>query len=406
MKNSCIQHTKSSRFIKIEEDYMRLTNNNGCQSALLAYFEFRHNMKLERNVEPVIFRRKSNFIDDDGTEYEGILQWHKNSDLEVELLKIYSDKTIRNALVELEKKGYIIVTSNPESSKDQTKFFCFVCEKVQEDINNLPRLTDGKITDRHKPTGKITDEALVNLPTTDGKITDLTKNTYKEDLTKNTNIPSFVETSSTPVFQPELSTLNEKKESVKGNPQSPLSTAPLTADPKSTATSYGEILKAENAINAVEKTEISEHTQTTNQTKKTAPRANKSAKSGNVELLQKPCVDWFMEFYANRYGVPYSFKGGADAKAVSEILKYLRTLFSKSTDDYVFQKFQDVCNETTNGWVLKNGHKLTIIASEVANIAAELKQRKEAAEQARLNALNPQNNVQQPNHNTKKRRAG
>lgn len=184
-----------------------------------------------------------------------------------------------------------------------------------------------------------------------------------------------------------------------------------------------------NAINAVDSTIETEAIQTTVQTKKTAPRAKKTANKptkqtttdmilyneteidaltaeqaseaiieahlnmvdaiNQVENNAEPkkndnpnkaahgaCVKWFCEtFYLETYKTKYHF-APKDAKAVKELLKFFQFKKPDATQNQLAEMFKLFVSKTTNDFVLKNSHSLTIIWGQQNQIFIELQNKK------------------------------
>ncbi len=202
----CIKHLASQKICVVREDYLTIADGNHCAAALLNFFEFNHKWKLANKKQS----EKHNNIVSDSTHYEGLLQWQTYAELTDGLLGQWKTNSIRNAINLLELKRFVSIYENPNKrfSFDNTKFFLFEVDNVQDAINELENLSTVK---KERPSNDINLSTVkkerpsndINLSTVKKERPSFqnvgtTKNTYKEDLTKNTsNNNNIVETSST-----------------------------------------------------------------------------------------------------------------------------------------------------------------------------------------------------------------
>lgn len=134
MKSTCIQYPPSEILIIVRESQLNFCDGNVVQAALISFFEYWHNIKIE-----IASKSKSEDIDLD------FIQHHTEEELIKGILSISkSSKTIRAAIKVLEEKGVIAVTNNPNKKYrfDKTKHYIFHPEIINSWLNS----TNGKIT--------------------------------------------------------------------------------------------------------------------------------------------------------------------------------------------------------------------------------------------------------------------
>ena len=134
MKSSCVLHPTNERLIIIRKWQVEFCDGNQCAAALLSYFEYWHNWKLNTDC----YNKKSNDISemhcDPRSLSEDIYQYHSQQEMADGILNLYGKKAISEALKLLEAKDVISVHSNPNPrySFDQTKHFRFYPEICNE----------------------------------------------------------------------------------------------------------------------------------------------------------------------------------------------------------------------------------------------------------------------------------
>jgi hypothetical protein len=158
MKQSCIQHPPKDRMILIREWQMRACDNNACAAALLSYFEYWHNIKLEQSKQAQLANKVSRQHGEEGAQNESLWQWHTEDDLERGLM-IYKRRTIREAIKLLADKKFVTVSDNPNPKYrfDRTKHFLFHPDAVNQWLRSHPAfLPDGS--------GNTTDSQAAKIP--------------------------------------------------------------------------------------------------------------------------------------------------------------------------------------------------------------------------------------------------
>lgn len=127
MKTSCIRHPEDESLIILRLWQREACEGNNCAGFLLSYFEYWHNVKLRQSHKARQANDVAEMHGDPRAQDEGLNQWHNEEELEEGLLWEYGRKTIREALVLLEGKGFIarIPNPNPKYRFDKTAHFVF-----------------------------------------------------------------------------------------------------------------------------------------------------------------------------------------------------------------------------------------------------------------------------------------
>ena len=158
MKQSCIRHPEKERLLVIREWQLEACKNedgksNACAAALLSFFEYWHNIKLEQAGQARMANKVSRQHGEPESQNESLWQWHTEEELEHGIM-IYKRSTIREAVRFLAGKGFITVSDNPNPKYrfDRTKHFLFHPDTVNAWLRAHPlKVTDGAVesTDCH-----------------------------------------------------------------------------------------------------------------------------------------------------------------------------------------------------------------------------------------------------------------
>ena len=138
-KTDCLNHPAHEKLIIIRQWQLQACNGDDCAAALLNHFAYWHNIKLEQLSQAKSHNNTAERHGDRRTQMETLLQWHRSEDLQNSLL-IYGRKRIHDAIVLLEKLGFISIHKNPNPSYafDKTKFFLFHPENVNSWLARKP----------------------------------------------------------------------------------------------------------------------------------------------------------------------------------------------------------------------------------------------------------------------------
>ena len=135
-QTSCIRHPSNTRFLKIYQWQLDFCDGNACAAALMSYFEFCHNGKLQQLEQSRTLNDALEKTSQGRTQVETLLQWHTLPDLEKAVL-FYKREKIAQGVKLLESKGVIELHSNPDPRLwfDRTQHYLFLPEKVNAWIN-------------------------------------------------------------------------------------------------------------------------------------------------------------------------------------------------------------------------------------------------------------------------------
>jgi len=171
MRGSCIRHPAKEPLIIVREWQIEACDGNRCAAILLSFFEYWHDIKLQMASKAA--RQNSIAIahGDSPTQDETLLQFHNEQELEAGILGFYGASSIRKAIALLKEKDFISVCSNPNSRYkfDQTRYFLFCDEQVNQWLENHCSADSLKVTDRDvKTTDGSFNLANESVKTTDG----------------------------------------------------------------------------------------------------------------------------------------------------------------------------------------------------------------------------------------------
>jgi len=146
MKTSCISHPENERLVIIRKWQEEFCEGNICAAALLSYFEYWHNWKLNSDEYNKKLNRVSEMHNEKGILSEEVLQYHTLQEIADGILNIYGNKAISEALKFLESKNAISVHSNPNPRYyyDKTKYFQFYPDVCNDWIKNSYKSRLGK----------------------------------------------------------------------------------------------------------------------------------------------------------------------------------------------------------------------------------------------------------------------
>lgn len=137
-----INRKPGETFLIIRENYVSLCNGNVVAAALIHIFEQWHVNKVrtkkqmsEKSVEASVSAQQKVLID-------GLYQWHTTADLESYLMGIGKKDAILAARRQLESMGIITEHRNPNSKLDNTTFFIFHPDQLNEllEIRKSPEI--------------------------------------------------------------------------------------------------------------------------------------------------------------------------------------------------------------------------------------------------------------------------
>lgn len=184
MRNSCVSRPAKRRLIIINEADLEFTGGNVCAAALISFFEYWHNIKLEasRKAQEENDVRESH--GDSRTQNETLVQFHTAEDLESGLCGMYKKDAIRQSLNLLMELKVIeqFKNPNPRYSFDKTNHFLFHPETLNNwyggDDATKPSLDERKSVDRSTENRQPLTENRQAIPNTTSNTTSADKEIY------------------------------------------------------------------------------------------------------------------------------------------------------------------------------------------------------------------------------------
>jgi hypothetical protein len=137
MKSSCIQHPANEPLIIIRKSQVEFCNGDMCAAALMSFFEYWHNIKLEMSQRNKVSNDIANRHGDDRINDETTLQFHSLEELSAGMLGLYSVNSIKKARQSLVNLGVISEHKNPSDRYkfDRTIYYQFYPESYNEWLN-------------------------------------------------------------------------------------------------------------------------------------------------------------------------------------------------------------------------------------------------------------------------------
>ncbi|PSB04941.1 hypothetical protein [Merismopedia glauca] len=145
MKTGCIKHPEREPLIKIHRWQVEICDGDTTAAALLSFFEYWHNIKIEMQIKAQRSNDVAQMHGDARTQDESLFQFHSEEDL-IEGIMIAKRDTIRKGIKHLEGKGFISIhhNPNPKYAFDKTRYFLFHPEPINEWLANRPLLSKSK----------------------------------------------------------------------------------------------------------------------------------------------------------------------------------------------------------------------------------------------------------------------
>lgn len=133
MRTSCLEHPAGEHYVSVRPWLVSACDGDHCAAALLNFFEYWHNIKLEHQGQAAKHNQVAEFHGDRGTQDTTLWQFHTERDLEEGVVNLYSYKTIRKSLQLIINKGYISTQSNPNPRYhfDRTRYILFHPEPLR-----------------------------------------------------------------------------------------------------------------------------------------------------------------------------------------------------------------------------------------------------------------------------------
>jgi hypothetical protein len=132
MKNTCIPHPPREPLVQIRPWQVEACRGNLCAAALLNFFEYWHNVKLDGQGQARTMNDVSEKHGDPRSQEESLLQWHSTEDLQRGLLGLYGESVVQRSVKELATLGFLSIQKNPNPAYkwDKTNFYLFQVDAV------------------------------------------------------------------------------------------------------------------------------------------------------------------------------------------------------------------------------------------------------------------------------------
>lgn len=132
MNSSCISHPEREKLVIIRQWQIEFCEGNSCAAALMSFFEYWHNVKLDQSEKNAQFNNVAELHGDKRSQDEGLWQFHNEKQLEEGIL-IYKRDTINKAIDLLVSKQVLLVSRNPNPHYkfDKTRWFLFRPEIIK-----------------------------------------------------------------------------------------------------------------------------------------------------------------------------------------------------------------------------------------------------------------------------------
>ena len=133
MKSTCINHPPKEPLILIRQWQVKFCEGNRVGAALLSFFEYWHNIRLEQSGKSAEANQIAQSHGCEPSQDDSLLQFHTEAELEAGIMIAHKDK-IRLALQVLVNKGAITIKRNPNPRYkfDNTRYFLFHPDVINE----------------------------------------------------------------------------------------------------------------------------------------------------------------------------------------------------------------------------------------------------------------------------------
>lgn len=134
-RTSCIQHPPNAPLLVIRDEYLVLCEGDHCAAALLAVFEFWHNVKLANAEQAKI---DVEIAAKEGVEPKQSAElwiYKSQEELQDDMLGLFGETKIAKATRWLISAGYLATRSNPHYKWDHKAQYLFCTAKVQADMS-------------------------------------------------------------------------------------------------------------------------------------------------------------------------------------------------------------------------------------------------------------------------------
>lgn len=141
---SCIPHPAGDPIIVIRRWMVEACKGDACAAALLSFFEYWHNIKIEQIAQEA--------KNSDGPVTTTPIQWHTEQEL-IDGIMCWKRDKIRDSIALLESLGYVTTMKNPNPryAFDRTRFFLFHPEALIQWLADGGTPVKGSMDDNPPP---------------------------------------------------------------------------------------------------------------------------------------------------------------------------------------------------------------------------------------------------------------
>jgi hypothetical protein len=134
MKTSCISWPKNKKIMVIREDQVEICGGNICAAALLSFFEYWHNIRMEMVSKSTFLNEVAVEHGEEGCHDASLYQFHTMDELNAGIMGLYKRDAIKVARKILKELGIITEHRNPSNRYkfDNTVYYLFHPEIIQE----------------------------------------------------------------------------------------------------------------------------------------------------------------------------------------------------------------------------------------------------------------------------------
>lgn len=150
MKNSCISYPERDPLVIIRKSQVEFCNGNVCAAALMSFFEYWHNIKLDMAPKNAAMNKIAALHGDEGCQDETLYQFHTMPDLSEGIMGLYGKAAIKLARQQLLDTGLITEHRNPSDRYkfDHTIYYLFHPEIFCKWLND--RYAENGVSTRQK----------------------------------------------------------------------------------------------------------------------------------------------------------------------------------------------------------------------------------------------------------------
>jgi hypothetical protein len=183
MKSGCISHPTKEPLILIRQWQLEFTGGNEAAAALLSFFEYWHDIKLDISAKATRLNEIAQRHGEKAEQDASLWQFHTNEELERGVM-IFKETALRAGIKKLLELGVIEVGRNPNKryAFDNTKYFLFHPDVVQRFLESRPVKNEESSLENTGRDRENTGQSLENT----GTITETSAKTSTK--TKNTNV--------------------------------------------------------------------------------------------------------------------------------------------------------------------------------------------------------------------------